>query len=76
MRPAKSKYRLWQIMLAIAVLAGLFAVFGVFGAVVILAVFSVVLLPVWLERLTVESSTLQGRCPEPPPTPDGVAPPS
>lgn len=48
MRPAKTKYQLWQIMLAIAVLAGLFAVFGVVGTVAILVVISVVCLPILL----------------------------
>ena len=35
MRPFEARYRLWQIMLAIAALAGLFAAFGVAAAVVI-----------------------------------------
>ena len=50
MRLAKSKYKLWQIMLAIAALAGLFAVFGVIVRGRDLAAFSVVLLPILLAR--------------------------
>jgi hypothetical protein len=44
MRPTKARYQLWQVMLAIAVLAGLFAVFGVAGAVVI----GMIVLPILL----------------------------
>ena len=46
MRPSKSRYQLWQIMLAIAVLAGLFAAFGVTGAVAIVVVTGVTVLPI------------------------------
>jgi hypothetical protein len=41
MRPSRARYQLWQIMLAIAILAGLFAVLSVPGAVA-LAVVTVV----------------------------------
>jgi hypothetical protein len=44
----KARYRLWQIMLAIAVLAGLFAALGVIGAVGIVVVSCVVFLPILL----------------------------
>jgi hypothetical protein len=51
MRPIKP--RLWQIMLAVAVLAGLFAVFGVIEAVVIAAIFLPILLAGPGRRLSV-----------------------
>ena len=48
MRRVLSKYRLWQIMLAIAVFAGLFAAFGVVDAIGIVVTISVVVLPILL----------------------------
>ena len=48
MRPAKARYQLWQIMLAIAVLAGLFAAFGVTLGAAIGIVIGVIALPVLL----------------------------
>jgi hypothetical protein len=50
MRRARSRYRLWQIMVGIAVLAGLFAVFDVTVIIAILVVISVLVLPVVLAR--------------------------
>jgi hypothetical protein len=47
-RPTKARYQLWQIMLAIAVLAGLFAVFGVTGATAIVVLTGVLLTPILL----------------------------
>jgi hypothetical protein len=46
MRQATLKYQIWQIMLAIAVLAGLFASFGLTGAVTMLVVITFLLLPI------------------------------
>lgn len=46
MRPVKTRYQLWQIMLAIGVLAGLFAVFEVVFTFELLIVNGVVLLPI------------------------------
>jgi hypothetical protein len=48
MRASKARYQLWQIMLAIAVLAGLFAIFGVAVEAGIVVVFSIVFLPILL----------------------------
>lgn len=48
MRPSKTRYQLWQVMLAIAVLAGLFAAFGVIGAVQLVVVIGVPFLPIYL----------------------------
>ncbi|MGC8641576.1 MAG: hypothetical protein ACP5XB_17050 [Isosphaeraceae bacterium] len=39
-------YRIWQIMLAVGVCAGLFAVFGVTGSIAVLLVVSILVLPV------------------------------
>jgi hypothetical protein len=50
MRPGKARYQLWQSMLAIAVLAGLFAAFGVTGGVAIGIVAGVILLPILRAR--------------------------
>lgn len=51
MRQPRLKYRLWHVMLLIAVLAGLFAAFGIIGAVAMLAVIGVFVLPVvWAPR--------------------------
>jgi hypothetical protein len=47
-RTSKAKYQLWQIMLAIAVLAGLFAVFGVTLGAAIGIVIGVIVLPILL----------------------------
>ena len=44
----KARYQLWQIVLAIAVLAGLFAIFGVTGAVAFIVVIGVLLTPILL----------------------------
>ena len=46
MRPSKARYRLWQIMLVVAVLAGLFAAFGVIGAVELVSVIGIMTLPI------------------------------
>jgi hypothetical protein len=46
MRPIRPTVQLWQVMLAIATLAGLFAVFGVTGTLAILIAVSVVFLPI------------------------------
>jgi hypothetical protein len=46
MRTAGPKYQIWQIMLAIAVIAGLLAIFGVTGAVVVLVVISALVPPI------------------------------
>lgn len=48
MRPTKVRYQLWQIMLAIAVLAGLFAAFGVTLGAAIGIVIGVLGLPILL----------------------------
>jgi hypothetical protein len=48
MRTSKAKYRLWQIMLAIAVLAGLFAAFGVTFATTIVFMIGMISLPLLL----------------------------
>jgi hypothetical protein len=48
MRTSEAKYQLWQIMLAIAVLAGMFAVFGVAAAVGVVMVIAVMTLPILL----------------------------
>jgi hypothetical protein len=48
MRPTKARYQLWQIMLAIAVLAGLFAGFGVTGGIAVGIVICVIGLPILL----------------------------
>jgi hypothetical protein len=50
MQLTKTKCKLWQIMLMIAVLAGLFAEFGVIVAAGILAAVSVASLPILLAR--------------------------
>ncbi len=50
MRLARTKYKLWQIMLAIAALAVLFAGFGVVGAIGMLIAISAVLLPIFRSR--------------------------
>jgi hypothetical protein len=48
MRLRLSKYKLWQIMVAIAAFAGLFAAFGVVNAIGISMTISVVVLPILL----------------------------
>jgi hypothetical protein len=48
MRLTKAKFTLWQIMLAIAAFAGLFAGFGVKGTVGILAALSIIIFPILL----------------------------
>lgn len=50
MRPATVRFRLWQIMVAIAGLAGLFAYFGVIGTVAVLLIAGMFLVPVVLAR--------------------------
>ena len=39
-------YRIWQIMLAVGVCAGLFAIFGVTGSIAVLLVVSILVLPI------------------------------
>jgi hypothetical protein len=46
MQRAKPRYKLWQIMLAIAAFAGLMAALGAIGAIAILIVISALVLPV------------------------------
>jgi hypothetical protein len=46
MRPAKLKYKLWHILLAVAIFAGLFAVFGVIDGIGVLIAISTVFLPI------------------------------
>src|SRR5438045_839474 len=46
MHSVKTKYKLWHIMMAVAVLAGLFAVCGVIDGIGVLIAISAVLLPV------------------------------
>ena len=48
MRPSRARYQLWHVMLAIAVLAGLFAVFGVTSAFAMVVVIGVIFLPILL----------------------------
>jgi hypothetical protein len=48
MRPTKARYQLWQIMLAIAVFAGLFAAFGVTLGAAIGIVIGAIVLPILL----------------------------
>ena len=48
MRASKARYRLWQVMLAVAILAGLFAVFGVIGSISVAVVLGVIFLPILL----------------------------
>src|SRR5262249_48228957 len=46
MRPSKARYRLWQIMLAVAVLAGLFVALGVTFTIALVIVAGVVSFPI------------------------------
>jgi hypothetical protein len=48
MQSTKARYQLWQIMLAIAVLAGLFAAYGVIWGTAIGIVIGVIVLPILL----------------------------
>ncbi len=48
MRTSKARYQLWQIMMAIAVIAGLFAAFGVTGAAAVVIVVGAIVLPIVL----------------------------
>ena len=50
MRPIKARYQLWQIMLAIAALAGLFALLGVAFATAIVILVGALMLPIFLAR--------------------------
>ena len=56
MRRSKTRYQLWQIMLAIAVLAGLFAGFGVTGGLAIAILSGVIVFPI---RLAGQGSRLR-----------------
>jgi hypothetical protein len=50
MRPTKARFQLWQVMLAVAVLAGLFAAFGLTGAVANVILIGVISLPILFAR--------------------------